>query len=116
MKEAAQNDTFGHGAVEESVVDIPKHFIDTFSKLIRYSRSLQTLSVNNCGLSAQVLVGLVPALRHAKSLICLHVGANSGFSEKVVNYYIERLKILPENRLRLQIETEKFAQLSLQEL
>lgn len=44
------------------------------------------------------------------------MGSNNGICEDIVNFYVERLKILPETRLRLQIETEKFSHLSLEEL
>ncbi len=35
-------------------------------------------------------------LRHAKSLVCLHMDSNPGSNDQIENFYRERLKIKPE--------------------
>lgn len=49
-----------------------------FRQLIRYNRRIQSLQLNNCGLNSQILCGFIPALRHARSLLCLHLASNPG--------------------------------------
>ena len=54
-----------------------------------------------------MLVGLVQSLRHAKSLLCLHLAANPGLSKKVENFYKQRLSILPSpDDMHIPIEVE----------
>ena len=77
-----------------------------FGKLIRYSRRIQSIILSNTGLNSQVLVGLVQPLRHAKSLLCLHLSSNPGINTDVQDYYRERLKILPEFVLKIKLHPE----------
>ena len=67
-------------------------FIYCFSKLIRFNKQIQSIILDNTGLNSQVIAGLVPALRHAKSLLCLHLTSNPGINQTVVDYYIKRLR------------------------
>ena len=80
---------------EEEKGDLPKLVIYSLNKLIRYNRRLQSLDLSNCGLNGQVLVGLVQSLRHAKSLLCLHLTANPGITDQMEQYYRERLSVQP---------------------
>ena len=77
-------------------------FIYCFSKLIRFNKQIQSVILDNTGLNSQVMAGIVPALRHAKSLLCLHMTSNPGINEQIVNYYIKRL------RPTLQEETDEY--------
>ena len=52
------------------------------------------------------MVGLVSKLRHAKSLLCLHMASNPGITEEVEQFYRERLKILPETMFKISLEPE----------
>lgn len=43
-----------------------------------------------------MLAGLVPALRHAKSLLCLHLAQNPGITKQVKAFWRRRLSIAPK--------------------
>ena len=57
-----------------------------------------------------MLVGLIPALRHAKSLLCLHLASNPGINPAVQKYYRDRLSARPQDLLRLNIEPENLTE------
>ena len=63
-------------------------FIYSFGQLIRFNKQIQTVILDNTGLNSQVMAGLVPSLRHAKSLLCLHMASNPGINDKIIDYYI----------------------------
>ena len=85
----------------------PEYVIKCLNNMIRYNKKIQTVNLNNCGLNGQVLVGLVQSLRHAKSLLCLHLASNPGISKKVENFYRERLSIVPyQDDINIDIEVE----------
>ena len=72
----------------KEAVDHPMQFIYSFSKLIRFNKQIQSIILDNAGLNSQVIAGLVPSLRHAKSLLCLHMASNPGINDEIINYYI----------------------------
>ena len=76
--------------------DHPKVVIHSLNQLIRFNTRLQSVNLSNTGLNAQVLVGLVSSLRHAKSLLCLHLTANPGITDEVEEYYRQRLSVKPD--------------------
>ena len=58
-------------------------------------------------MNGQVLVGMVQSLRHAKALLCLHLTANPGISDKVEQFYRERLSVRAyEDTINIDIENE----------
>ena len=54
--------------------DMPQLLVESMTHLIRYNNNIQCINLDNTGLNEKVLVGLVPGVRHAKSLLCLHLG------------------------------------------
>ena len=54
-----------------------------------------------------MLCGLVPALRHARSLLCLHLESNPGINPTVQEYYQERLSILVDDFIKPKLPLEK---------
>ena len=58
------------------------------------------------------MVSLVPFLRHAKSLLCLHMASNPGINQDVRNYYINRLSAVTEESLKIDIPPENLGPLN----
>lgn len=52
-------------------------------KLLKYSPSIQSIKMKNCGLNANTMCGLIPAISDSKSLLCLHIGSNPGVCDAV---------------------------------
>lgn len=52
---------------------MPELVVECIGNVIRYNRNLQSINLDATGLNSAVLAGFVPALRHAKSLICFHL-------------------------------------------
>ena len=69
------------GIAKDEPADMPMKVISCLGRFIRYNKNLQSLILNNCGLNSQVMVGFVSYLRHAKSLLCLHMASNPGITE-----------------------------------
>ena len=67
--------------------------IECFNNMIRYNHNIQVINLDSTGLTSQVLVGFVPGLRHAKSLICFHLAQNPGVTSLVKEFYRKRLNI-----------------------
>ena len=61
------------------------------------------------------MVGLIPYLRHAKSLLCLHMGNNPGISDTVEQFYRERLKIECETMFKIHVQPEYLGELTKEE-
>ena len=61
------------------------------------------------------MVGLIPYLRHAKSLLCLHMGNNPGISDTVEQFYRERLKIERETMFKIHVQPEYLGELTKEE-
>ena len=68
---------------DKLTIDHPTLVSNSLGKLIRFNKRIQTIILNNTGLNSQVITNLVPFLRHAKSLICLHMASNPGTNEQV---------------------------------
>lgn len=100
-REAAIKKGLGVIAEKKAGDSHPMQVVLHLGQLIRYNKDLQSINLSNTGLNAQVLAGLVPSLRHAKSLLCLHLTSNPGISPTLYTYYMERLKILPEYVLKI---------------
>ena len=60
-------------------------------------------------------MGLMPAIRHARSLLCLHMASNPGISEAVKAFYHEKLKVIPKQSLKIKIESEQLEFISAEE-
>jgi len=56
--------------------------------------------------------GLIPALRHSKGLLCLHMASNPGINSAVIEYYVERLKIQSEEQVKMKVQHEYLGPLS----
>ena len=55
-----------------------------------------------------MLAGLVPALRHAKSLLCLHLAQNPGITKQVKQFWRRRLSIAPkETALVIDVKRDR---------
>ena len=61
------------------------------------------------------MTGLIPALRHARSLLCLHMASNPGICDSVINLYRERLSIAPLMPLKIRVENEQLAEMTPEE-
>ena len=53
--------------------DMPQLVINCIGRLIIYNLNIQCVNLDNTGLNSRVLAGLVPYVRHAKSLLCFHL-------------------------------------------
>ena len=56
-----------------SQMNMPGLLVESISRILRYNQNIQCINLESTGLTSQVLVDFVPALRHAKSLICFHL-------------------------------------------
>ena len=63
--------------------EVPQLVIESFNNLIRHNRNIQGINLDSTGLTSKVLVGFVPGLRHAKSLLCFHLAQNPGVNSMV---------------------------------
>ena len=87
---------------------IPQLIIECFSNMIRHNNNIKCINLDSTGLSSRVLVGFVPAMRHAKSLLCFHLAQNPGVNPRVKKYWRERLRIAPkETPLVININRER---------
>ena len=79
----------GKASIDESKfgVNHPDLVVNSLSRLIRYNKMIQSIILNNCGLNTQVMAGIVPSIRHAKSLLCLHMASNPGINSSLEEYY-----------------------------
>lgn len=84
-------------------------------ELIRHNRIIQSVNLNNCGLNAKILMGLMPAIKHARSLLCLHMASNPGISTFVIDFYRESLKAQSTEPLKIKIESEQLEEISPEE-
>ena len=89
---------------------------NSLGKFIRFNTRIQTIILNNSALNSQLLVGLVPYLRHAKSLLCLHLASNPGINKEVLDYYCERLKILPVTTLKVKVMPEELEPFTIKDI
>ena len=88
--------------------EMPQLIIECFSNFIRHNINLQCINLDATGLCSKVLAGFVPALRHAKSLLCFHLAQNPGANSQVKEYYRERLRISDkEEPLVIDIKQER---------
>ena len=67
-----------------------------FSSLVRHNKKLQHLDMANTGLSEVFLFDMLPALRRTRSLLAFHVSTNPGITERLVEFYQEKLSIADE--------------------
>ena len=82
-----------------------------FSELIRKNQQLQHLDLANTGLSEVFLFNMLPALRRAKSLIAFHVGSNPGITERLQDYYQDKLRVAeqpPHNAISIGKEKNAY--------
>ena len=91
------------------------NMIFNFGRFIRYNTRLQTIRLNSAGLNSQFIAGLVPWLRHAKSLLCLHMASNPGISGKVKDFYCDRLAVKIDNKMHMDIPAENLGPLTNEE-
>jgi len=61
------------------------------------------------------MMGLMPAIKHARSLLCLHMASNPGISETVKAFYREKLKVIPKEPLKIKIVSEQLEFISAKE-
>ena len=88
--------------------DIPQLLLESISQLIRYNQNIQSIILDNTGLNSYVLYGLVPALRHAKSLLCIHLAQNPGINKDVKAFWHERLSIAPkEAQIAIDVKRDR---------
>ena len=80
------------------VKQMPKLVVESIGRLIRYNKNIQCIGLDNTGLNAFVLCHLVPYVRHAKSLLCLHMAQNPGIDPRMKSYWARRLSICPRER------------------
>ena len=71
--------------------------------------------MNNTGLNAQIMMGLMPSIRRARSLLCLHMASNPGISAPVIAFYQMRLKTLPTVPFKIKLESEQLDGISPEE-
>jgi hypothetical protein len=73
--------------------DLSGLLVESFTSLIRHSNSIKSINLNATGLSSQILIDLVPGMRHAKSLLCFHLAQNPGINSQVKEFWRNRLSI-----------------------
>ena len=100
INELIENNMTNHFIYRETLdnikmKEIPQLVIESICNLVRYNLSIQSINLDATGLPTHVLVGFVPGLRHAKSLLCFHLAQNPGINTRVKDYYRDRLKIEP---------------------
>ena len=101
---------------DEQNVPHAEYVIQCLNKFIRYNNKLQTLNLSNTGLNGQVLAGITQGLRHAKSLLCIHLTSNPGLSDKIEALYRERLSVIPyEEKVNIAIEVENISAITQKE-
>jgi len=92
--------------IQESM-DAPSFVVHCLNKFIRFNSALQSLNLSNTGLNGQVLVGLTRSLRHSRSLLCLHLTANTALNDNIEALYRKRLSVAPHDaKLHIDIENE----------
>ena len=87
---------------------MPRLVVESLGNLVRCSKNIRSINLENTGLNAYVLCHLVPYVRHAKSLLCLHLAQNPGVSDTVKQFYQDRLSIAPkENSVAIDVKRDR---------
>ena len=60
-------------------------------------------------------MGLMPALRHSRSLLCLHMASNPGICDSVINLYRDKLSVVPIVPLKIRVQNEQLKQMTSEE-
>jgi hypothetical protein len=81
---------------QDALTDYPKFVAQCLSRFIRYNTKLQHLTLQRCGLNQQILIDILFAIKRSKSMQVLHVGANPGLCDEMLEFWRQNIPHKPE--------------------
>jgi hypothetical protein len=68
-----------------------ENLISSISRFIKKNPSLVHLSLENCGLTENVVTEISHAIRKSKAICCIHLSANPGINKQMKAFIFDRI-------------------------